>query len=73
MCVCDETWMDGKKGTLCPLMAKSLAFGVKGLFFSGQQATHRECFLFKHKGCFKALKVNRLDLVVQMAQMTIFP
>lgn len=31
------------------------------------------CFLFKHKDCFEALEVNKLDLVVQMAQMTIFP
>lgn len=36
--------LDGKKRTLCPFLAKSLAFGVKGLFFSGQQATHRDVF-----------------------------
>lgn len=28
-------------------------------------------FLFKHKDCFEALEVNKLDLVVRMAQMTI--
>lgn len=33
----------------------------------------QRCFLFQHKDCFEALELNKFDLVVQMAQMTIFP
>lgn len=66
--------LDGKKGSLCRLLANSSRFSCAiCLFFSGQQATHRDVFFSSIKTVFEALEVNKLDFVVQMAQMTIFP
>lgn len=56
------------------VIGKQFAFSCAiCLFFSGQQATHGDVFFSSIKMVFEALEVNKLDFVVQMAQMTIFP
>lgn len=82
MCVCDETLglpestppaSGREERNAVSIIGKKFGLRSKRSFLFRAAGDPRGCFLFKHKGCFKALKVNKFDLVIQMAQMTIFP
>lgn len=55
------------------VIGKKYSLRSKRSFLFRAAGDPQGCFLFKHKDSFEALEINKLDLVVQMAQMTMFP